>query len=185
MNLSEISLYNSARVRIDLSGRSIGLFCRELPGRVDRTVVTELKEIAGRYPDKNVRLCLHDGPEAAFHDMIIFDRRNSYYAPHRHPTKAECWHVVEGAMAAFVFGPQGTVLDAQRLEADGTFLYRIDINMVHTVMPLTEYVIYHESKPGPFLPEGDSIVPEWAPDGRDVQARDCFVKGLMACLTPA
>ena len=183
MSLSEISLENSARVRIDASGRSIGIFCRALPGRVDRTAVAELKRVASLYPGQNVRLCLHEGPEATFHTMIIFERRNSYFPPHRHPAKAECWHMIEGAMAAFVFAPDGTVADAQRLEPDGAFLYRIDSDMIHMVMPLTDHVIYHESKPGPFRNEGDCIVPEWAPDGRDPVVRERFVTGLLACLT--
>ena len=36
--------------------------------------------------------------------------------------------------------------------------------MYHAVMPLSDLVIYHESKPGPFTGEGDSIYPSWAPD---------------------
>ena len=28
-------------------------------------------------------------------------------------------------------------------------------------MPLSKYVIYHESKPGPFLKKNDSIFPKW------------------------
>ena len=54
--------------------------------------------------------------------------------------------------------------------------------MIHTVMPLTEVLIYRESKPVPFLRDGDNVLPEWASDGTDAAARDYFVNWLRRSL---
>ena len=41
-------------------------------------------------------------------------------------------------------------------------IFRTPLNTFHTMAPLTKYVIYHESKMGPFLKKADSIFPPWA-----------------------
>jgi hypothetical protein len=40
-------------------------------------------------------------------------------------------------------------------------IFRVPINTFHTMFPLTKFVIYHESKRGPFLKRKDSIFPKW------------------------
>ena len=70
-------------------------------------------------------------------------------------------------MAAFVFDEDGMVTESYLLDDNNPCIYRIDKNIFHSIMPLTEWVIYHEAKPGPFLGEGDSIFAKWAPDGTD------------------
>lgn len=167
---------------MDEGGKSVGFFCTELPARVDASVVSQLKEAAARYPDKNVRLCLHSGPEAEFHTMIVLDRKGTYYPPHKHARKGECWHMIEGRMAAFAFDESGTVIDAQELDSGDTFMYRLDIGMYHTVIPLTDMVVYHESKPGPFLGSEDSIVPDWATVPSNGVERDEILRRLLSHL---
>ena len=49
-------------------------------------------------------------------------------------------------------------------------MYSIAVGMYHAVMPLSDPVIYHESKPGPFLGDGDSMYPDWAPAEDDSDA---------------
>ena len=44
------------------------------------------------------------------------------------------------------------------------------------------FVIHHESKPGPFEKENDSIFPEWAPDGSDPKEVEDYVRQLAAHL---
>ena len=39
-------------------------------------------------------------------------------------------------------------------------------------------VIYHENKPGPFTGKGDSIFPDWAPDGADAAVAEAYVDEL-------
>jgi cupin fold WbuC family metalloprotein len=170
MTTSTLILTDSERVRVDAGGRSIGLFCRRLPARVDEKLLGELKDFAARHPAKNVRLCLHEGPEAPFHDMIILERRGAFHPPHRHHLKGETWHIIEGVLGCFSFDQDGRVGDSLRLGADGNLIYRVALEDYHTAIPLTDLVIYHESKPGPFLGAEDSLVPPWAPDSADPEA---------------
>jgi cupin fold WbuC family metalloprotein len=181
MALSTVDLNNPQSVRVDEKGRSIGFFCRRRPVRVDGNLIADLKAAAEKY-GKNVRLCLHDSPDATFHEMIILERKGRYYRPHKHLEKGESYHILEGSMAAFVFDENGRLEDACVLKPDGNFIYRVDINMYHAVLPLADLVIYHESKPGPFLGDKDSIFPEWAPDGSDEDEVARYVDGLRKAL---
>ena len=103
MRLSEITLSNRKKVRINDSGRSVGLFSRSLPVGISRKLIEELKKTADLYKDKNVRICLHEGPNSIFQNMIILERKGGYYRPHKHLDKGECFHIIEGRMAVFAF----------------------------------------------------------------------------------
>ena len=70
--------------------------------------------------------------------------------PHRHPEKAECYHLVEGRMAIFCFDDAGQVTDRCVLEPGGAFLFRVPPNRFHATIPLSDRVVFHESRRGPF-----------------------------------
>ena len=185
MSLSKINLEDSQSVRFDNAGRSAAYFCLNDPVKIDGELIAELKDSAHRLGDNNVRLCLHDSPDASFHEMINLEHRGKYYRPHKHSEKGESYHIIEGKMAAFIFDENGTVVDSNVLEGDGNFLYRVGTNMYHAVLPLSELIIYHESKIGPFQRTGDSIFPEWAPDGTDQAEADSYIGNLVKNLGPA
>lgn len=163
MRTSMIVLGDSGRVRLDDRGRSRAYFCLRKPVGAGQELIVELKALARTLGGWNVRVCLHESPEATFHDMIILEHRGRYYRPHKHTAKGETYHMIEGEMAAFAFADDGAVTDACRLSPQGNFVYRVGADMYHAVMPLTDVVIYHESKPGPFTGDTDSIYPPWAP----------------------
>lgn len=150
----------------DGSGRSVGYFCKQLPVKVDDQLLEELRAVAME-EGKNVRLCLHDSPEALQHDMIVLEHARYYYRPHRHFKKMDVFHVMDGELGVLLFDEAGNVESTDRLGAGE--VYRIGLNIYHAVMPLSDYVIYHENKPGPFEPSGDDEYPTWAPDGNDAK----------------
>ena len=82
-------------------------------------------------------------------------------------------------MAAFVFDEYGQVIDANVLDSSSVFLYRVGGNTYHLAVPLSELLIYHESKPGPFLHDNDSVFPLWAPDGTDSEQGLAYTKILL------
>ncbi|MGH7058300.1 MAG: WbuC family cupin fold metalloprotein, partial [Acetobacteraceae bacterium] len=129
-----------------------------------------------------VRLCLHASPDAPFHSMLIHERKGTFYPPHRHAEKGENWHIVEGRMAVFIFDRGGRVTDARRLGRMDGLIYQLDPGIYHTVIALSDTVIYHETKPGPFLGAADSLVPVWSPDPSDLEAVRFYVAGLLAHL---
>lgn len=135
-------------------------------------LLSEMKAVAQKL-NADLRVCLHKNPEAAYHDMIILQHRKNFYRPHKHLNKGETWHILEGRLASFVFDENGGIADARCLSPNSTFLYRIGNDKYHVGIPISDIVIFHESKPGPFLASSDSIFPNWAPDGsNDKQAQD-------------
>ena len=179
VDLSLVDLDDKSSVWLNDSGRSRGYFCQSKPVRVDNALLTKLKTVSENLSGKNVRLCLHESPESAFHDMIILERRVNYYRPHKHLYKGESYHIMEGEQAVVIFDDQGDVIDTCVLQPETTPIYRVGADMYHMVMPLSELIIYHESKPGPFLPETDSVFPDWAPDGNNSGEVDQFVRNIM------
>jgi len=182
MALSELDFSNPEKIRIAEGGRSVGLFCMELPARVDTGLVRELEAMACRYGNRNIRLCLHAGPTDLFHSMVILESAGRYYRPHRHREKGECFHIIKGRMAVFAFDDAGAITDACALEPQNVFMYRVRMGMYHAVMPLSPTVIYHESKLGPFLGEKDSIFASWSPDGEDEEEASRYSRSLLRAL---
>lgn len=162
----------------DERAKSISFFCKQKPVRVGPELIADLKRI-GQSSGRNVRVCLHEGPDALFHEMVILENRGSYYRPHKHSGKGESFHIIEGSMAAFVFDEDGAIKDSCILEPGGCFLYKIGVNMYHAAVPMSDHVIYHESKLGPFTGEGDSIWADWAPDGRNADDVAAFQRKLL------
>lgn len=180
--LSAVSLDDSSAVWQDAGAKSLSYFCRRRPVRVDQRLVAQLKRLASAGGGRNARLCLHESPQAAFHDMIILERPGKYYRPHHHPAKGESYHIIEGAMGVFVFRQDGEVADACVLAPDQTLVYRVEAAMDHAVMPLSPFVLYHESKPGPFTGDSDCVYPAWAPDGQDPEAVAAYTAALRKLL---
>ena len=178
MGLSNISLLqpDSERLREDAGAKSVSFFVLRRPVKIDAAVIGELKEVSERRGGSNVRVCLHAGPDAVHHDMIILENQGKYYRPHKHDDKGEAFHIIEGRMGIFAFDESGAVIDAVVLEPQE--IYRVEAGMYHAVLPLTDRVIYHENKPGPFTGEGDSIFPEWAPDGTNNEEVAAYVAAL-------
>lgn len=165
MQLSNVVLSNPKTVWQDKNAKSISYFCKRKPVSVGKALINELKEISINSGNQNVRLCLHKSPNSPFHDMIILEHKGEYYRPHKHLTKGESFHIIEGSMAIFIFDEKGNIIDTCLLNTANNLIYRLDINMFHAIMPLSDLVIYHESKLGPFLSKGDSIYSSWAPVG--------------------
>ncbi|MBC8281227.1 MAG: cupin fold metalloprotein, WbuC family [Chloroflexi bacterium] len=180
--ISKVDLSNPESVEFDNSGRSAAYFCKRNPVSVDSQLISELKDESVRLGGNNIRLCLHESPESNLHEMINLEHRNKYNPPHKHAIKGESYHIIEGSMAAFVFDDDGTVADASILEPKDNFLYRVGVNMYHAVIPVTDVIIYHETRPGPFSREGDSLFPTWAPDGSDPKESEAFISSLLRLL---
>ena len=178
MTISSVDLQDPDSVWLDEGGRSLGFFCKKKPVRVDAALLRELKETSVRLEGKDMRICLHESPDAAFHDMIILVRRGNYYRPHKHPSKGESYHIIEGSLGVAIFDEDGNVEDACVLAPNHSLIYRTGENMYHAVIPVSDLVIYHESVAGPFIREHNSVFPHWAPDGSKDEESSVYVKHL-------
>lgn len=164
------------RIWRDPKAKTLSFFCRRRPVRIDAAVISELIQLGTGSSPCNVRVCLHESPASDHHDMIILEHRGRYYRPHRHADKGECFHIMQGEMGVFAFADDGSVIDAVRLGPGE--IYRVEAGMYHAVMPLSDVVVYHENKPGPFKGDGDSLYPDWAPDGREAAATESYNRNL-------
>lgn len=133
-----------------------------LPGQI-----AELKEAAARTPFRRARLCLHKDHDDSVQEMVIAFCRGSYTRPHRHHGKNESFHIIEGQVAVVIFDDEGNVTHRLTLGPPGSgniFIYRLRSSIWHAVIPLTNFVVLHETTSGPFEP-GQSEPAPWAPDG--------------------
>ena len=112
-----------------------------------------------KFHKKDIRICLHKNPKSNHHDMVILQQNKNFYLPHKHLIKGETYHVIKGKMACVLFNNLGKVKLVCTLNKNDIF--RTPINTIHTMLPISKYVIYHESKIGPFLKKNDSIFPKW------------------------
>ena len=181
---SLIRINDPATVTLNDSGRSPAFFALRHPAQVDTATIQELREFALR-EGRNVRLCLHFGPDADFHDMIILEHKGRYYRPHKHPEHGETWHILEGRLGVLGFDDTGKITDATVLERSTNVIYRVGLDCYHAVFPLTDVVIYHESKPGPFLGAGDAVFPEWSPSPDDAAGIKTHAKRMALALEAA
>ena len=108
---------------------------------------------------KDIRICLHTSKKSKHHDMVILQKRNNFYTPHKHLRKGETYHIIKGSMICILFNDFGKVIKVCKLKKNDIF--RTPLNVYHTMSPISKYVIYHESKTGPFLKRRDSIFPLW------------------------
>ena len=108
---------------------------------------------------KDVRICLHTKKNSKHHDMIILQQRKNFYTPHKHFRKGETYHIIKGSMACVLFSEKGKIKKICHIKKNNIF--RTPINIFHTMLPITKFVIYHESKTGPFLKKNDSVFNLW------------------------
>ena len=137
--------------------------------RIDRTVLTFLKDRSMASPKRQCRICLHDSPAALVHEMVIAHLHGFYVRPHRHFSKAEGFTVVEGTADLLTFDDDGELNSVTPLTAPGeggTYYSRMPIGVWHGLVIRSPCLIFHEVAQGPFDPASSQYAP-WAPDGGD------------------
>ncbi len=178
MSQSSVSLYDPESCWRDLDAKSIGYFTKRPLRVVDPYLIAEIKSMALESGD-NVRLSLHAGPDDPFHEMIIFQHGDKYYRPKKHIEKDKSFHMLEGEMGVFVFEEDGELIDARRLSRESSPIYRVAKGLYHTDIPITDYVIHHESTLGPFLGDKDRVFAPWSTDPDSPEAFAEFRKNMI------
>ena len=182
---SELYTIGGVAFSRDPSARSLSFFAQSPEVAVTNQMIADLLDLSSAHEHCNARLCLHSGPEALFHNMIVLEYRDRrYYRPHRHAAKAESCHIISGDLAIILFDDCGKITWSSVLHAGGEMLARIPSGTWHTVVPVSEYVVYHESKSGPFDMAGDSVYPSWAPDGGDEGESRRYIERLYTEVVP-
>jgi cupin fold WbuC family metalloprotein len=149
------------------------LYTEDAVTRIDAKDMEVLKSMAAANPRKRVRLCAHPNPDDLLHEMIIVLRDASYIPPHKELTKSESFHMIEGVMDVLIYNDDGSLREVIPLAAHGSdrpFYYRLSGSLFHTVLPVSDVVVFHETTNGPFHP-GSAQFANWAP-GNNADAAD-------------
>lgn len=127
---------------------------------------------------RNVRLCLHSGPEARHHDMIVLEWPDAAFPPHRHRDKAESLHLIDGRLRIVLFDELGQIERSRDLDRESPIV-RIPRNRFHCNLAIGEGpALYRETKPGPFDADTDAEKAPFAPDRRDADAFADYLRRL-------
>jgi len=125
-----------------------------------------------------IRLCLHRSIHDKHHSMLIIDYKKNLNRPHFHIKTSETHQVLIGKLAVIVFSKKGEIVKSYVLDNKNIFLDRLDSNECHLLLPLTKYVIYHETNSGKFnRKKPDMYFPNWYKKF-DKKQRNFFFKKL-------
>ena len=140
-----------------------------------------LKSIAATNPRRRVRVCAHHNNEDNLHEMILVLMSGIYVQPHKHIGKTESFHIIEGEMVVILFDDYGVPIESIQMgdfKSGKVFYYRLETETFHSIVPLSETVVFHETTNGPFRKEFTQYA-KWAPDDEgDPQKQKLFVEKL-------
>lgn len=145
--------------------------------KVDVKVIEELKSKARENASGKYRLCMHHSPQDNLHEMFIVRSRGDYGRPEMHTYTTESHTIIEGTLLIIIFDNIGNIAEFFELSKEKCNSYRMDTNIYHMSIPLTEQVVYYETKLGPFPNEGN-IFPDWAPEPHDAERVAAYIKEL-------
>ncbi len=148
--------------------------------KVDTVLLAELKAQAARNPRRRARICAHKDVEDRLHEMLIVMCRGMYVHPHKHLTKMEAFHVIEGAATIVFFDDAGKVEEVFRVgdfQSGGRFYFRSEEPRFHTQIITSEYLVVHEIANGPFR-RADTLFAPWAPDEKDASGVKLYLEKL-------
>jgi len=144
---------------------------------VSRGTIDELKRRAGRNTRRRARLCLHRDPADLIHQMVIVHRRDAYVRPHMH-RKPEAVQAIEGCFHLVFFDESGEVTGSRLVGGEGDIVVRMEAGTWHTMLPASDWIVFHEITQGPFTGWGDSVFAPWAPGEDQVDAVASFLERL-------
>lgn len=123
-------------------------------------------------PLRRARLCLHASSADLTQEMVICLLRDCYIRPHRHAQKSESFLLLSGRLTVVLFDDAGRATQRIPLEPLGgqaAYYYRLSAPTWHTVLADSEYVLFHETTTGPFVP-GETEYAPWAPEAGTPEA---------------
>jgi cupin fold WbuC family metalloprotein len=155
-------------------------YANDLPVKICQEDIFFLKESAQKTSRKRSRLCAHKDEFSPLHEMLIVQDKATYIRPHKHIGKSESFHIVEGEVDLILFEDNGELRDVVSLtdnRSKGYFYYRIDEPIFHSFHIRTDFLVFHETTNGPFVPE-KTIFSEWSPVEGDQKGISDFLKDL-------
>ena len=96
-----------------------------------------LKNQAKLNKSQKCRICIHKNENELMQEMFIIHTNKCYVRPHFHSDKSESIQVLEGEADLFIFDNLGNItdkIDLGCISSKKTFFYKIDKNIIHTII---------------------------------------------------
>lgn len=111
---------------------------------------------------KRVRLCCHPNTNDRLHEMFVLYTKNTYIQANKHLAKEETFLILEGDADFIFYSESGDVTQIIPLGSPSSgkdFFVRVPQGVYHSVVMNSDYLVIHESTPGPY----DRQHTVWAP----------------------
>lgn len=112
-----------------------------------------LREEVVKAPRHRIRICTHKSANELLHEMFVCYTRETAIAPHKHLSKDESFHLLDGELDFIMFNQTGDVKEIIPMGIKGSgkpFYVRVPRDTYHTVAMTSDYCILHEGTAGPF-----------------------------------
>lgn len=137
--------------------------------------VNFLKAKASSNSRSKSRLLLHRSVDDTLHEMVIIHSKGQYIQPLRNVGTSKSFHLIEGSTVCVIFSDEGEIVSHHVLgeySGNSKFMIRISDDSYHTLIPLTDKVVFVEAILGPFKRAPRA---HWAPkEGDTPEAREYF-----------
>ena len=140
---------------------------------LDRRAIDALAARADESPRRRHNLNLHPLLSDPIQRFLNAGEPGSYVRPHRHVAERwEMFAVLRGAIALWVFAPDGAIAERATLAADGGGVVEIPGGVWHSIAFMAPGSVALEIKPGPYVADTDKEFAPWSPrEGEAAAAR--------------
>ncbi len=156
------------------------LYTKEHITCINQKDIAILKERAMHNMSRKIRICCHKDINSSLHEMLIVHAKGSYIRPHRHINKNESLHIIEGLLDVVLFSEIGDVNQVIHMGERTTgfvFYYKLLSSRFHTVIPVSDMVVFHETTNGPYL-RSETLYADWAPSYKSPQVGLTYINEL-------
>ena len=145
--------------------------------------IDNLKKLARENGYNKSRLLFHKDKKETLHEMLIVHNSSppksfKYNNPHKNVNSAKSWQILEGKVVFVVFNEYGEVIGHNILCSNSdeySFMLRLNEACYHTLIPITDVLVYIETLLGPFSGRVDA---PWAPkEEENIKAQE-YIKNI-------
>lgn len=128
---------------------------------VDSSTIESLIKKAYDSGKGKYRLCMHSDEQSMLHgSVIVTTKKDKSHFIHKHMETSEFNMIIKGRLLIIIFDENGNMIQTFVLEEGKMFLVRIEKNLYHLAVPLSDEAVFFEVKQGPF--ENDkNVLPAW------------------------
>lgn len=124
------------------------------------------------------RYCFHQNEQANMQEMMFVQGRNVYSRPHKHEEFAETQMIMDGEGVVVIFGDEGEVRHSFRIGKKGIKFWRIQKNIYHMLITLSEQIVVYEVREGQFNINSNTF-PAWAPLEKETKTAQNFITHIL------